>query len=554
MRNVIVGFALMCLLALLSTCPAMAGGAVVQPASKRRFDHDAHTASLAKMGKPAALCNSCHPSSAAGEPTLTGKREHARCFEGCHTFSSSCSTMAAGLGQVCAACHPTLKSACLPSLPPKPGLSFEAKFSHGRHTQAGASAEPLCLRCHAVQAFAAGAAEPTTSAHRDCSGCHERGAAPLMNKCDGCHRSPQPTLAAAPNPYRLESFDHRSHMKHAKQSACLGCHQDLQKTGNENSLPKPQMASCQAQCHNGKVAFTATGTSCTKCHQNQPGVTDAAALQPPSVAGLSFSHAVHKNRGVDMAACGSCHQLESNGQVLAAGMGKDHAPCANSGCHEREFYARTTKICTSCHANAVSAVGAGKNAQFAATTPWQKPTLRAIEVATSELPGPMNHAVHLTGAASGNAACAGCHGDVLAGGAVPKGHAACMACHNKPANARVPAMTACQSCHALGGSAPHRAASSWSVAATFEHKSHGKDPQRAGATPACTQCHCSIAASVNLANTAAPTMQSCDRCHNGRDAFKTTGFECARCHSRGAKPDLMPRPSSALVKTVKERG
>jgi c(7)-type cytochrome triheme protein len=502
---------------------SVAGGPVVERATNRHFDHDAHAAAQTKMGKPAAKCESCHKQDATGEPQLVGKREHARCLEGCHTFTADCGTMAAGVGKVCASCHPTLKPACLPPLPARAPASFESKFTHGRHTAAGASAEPLCARCHEVQAFAVGTPQPTTTAHRACSGCHERGAKPFMAECAGCHRAPSQPLATAPNPYRLEQFDHRDHMKSSKTQTCLTCHQGLAGS-SENSLPHPQMKNCQNQCHNGKTAFTTTGTHCTTCHKatNEQVVPTQPALE------VSFSHQVHQKRNVDMKACGSCHQVETNGQVLAPGMNKDHKPCADSGCHETEFFSRTTKVCTVCHG------ATGTPSAMASIVPWKKPTMTTIQATQSELPSPMNHAAHVAavGGAAGNATCLGCHGDKFTNGPSPRGHAACAKCHNKPTSASSPAMSNCVACHELGATIARRPVSSWSVAANFAHTSHSKDPQKGGAAPACAECHASVTRSTTLTNMTAPTMQTCDRCHNGREAFKTTGFDCARCHAQ----------------------
>ena len=529
--------------------PASAGGPVVQPAASRRFDHDAHSAGVGKDGKPAMKCESCHRQDASGEPQLVGKREHARCLEGCHTFTADCSTMAAGVGKVCAVCHSTLKPTCLPANLPQAGLSFEAKFTHARHTAAGSSAEPLCARCHEVQAFAVGAPAITTTAHRACSGCHERGAKPFMTQCADCHRTPQHAQAKLPNPYALEQFDHRLHMKASKAQGCLTCHQGLA-SANENALPRPQMNNCQAQCHNGKTAFTTTGTQCTTCHKYSGALTGAAPTIAPG-AEPDFSHAVHQNRGVDMSACGSCHQVESNGLVKAPGMNKDHKPCADSGCHEREFYARGTKICTVCHAASALAI-----------VPWKKPAMTTVRAKQNELPSPMNHAVHVAaaGASAGNAACLNCHGDKFTNSPAPQGHGACATCHVKPAAASTPTMSNCKACHQMSSTTAttattaNRPASVWSVASNFAHTSHSRDPQKAGAAPTCTECHASVVRATALSNIAAPTMQSCDRCHNGREAFKTTGFDCVRCHGKAPAARPVTGPAATLTPSPQRIG
>src|SRR4029077_19528709 len=95
-----------------------------------------------------------------------------------------------------------------------------------------------------------------------------------------------------------------------------------------------------------------TGTSCTKCHR---------ATEPPVKArtDVPFSHAEHERRNLRIADCASCHVLEADGTLAATLRGKDHLPCAASGCHQTELGSRTTKICGICHAT---------------SSPWTKQT------------------------------------------------------------------------------------------------------------------------------------------------------------------------------------
>jgi hypothetical protein len=103
-------------------------------------------------------------------------------------------------------------------------------------------------------------------------------------------------------------------------------------------------------------------------------------------------------------------------------------------------------------------------------------------------------------------------------------------------------MAQCAACHAQ--TPPTRAiVSAWSVKATFEHKQHGLDPRARGTATKCTECHKQIATAKDLASIKAPAMADCEGCHNGKNQFKTTGFECARCHAKGADA----RPASSPV-------
>jgi c(7)-type cytochrome triheme protein len=98
-------------------------------------------------------------------------------------------------------------------------------------------------------------------------------------------------------------------------------------------------------------------------------------------------------------------------------------------------------------------------------------------------------------------------------------------------------MTDCAGCHARARTSK-LAASPWSVTATFEHTRHAVDPRSRKPT-ACTACHTQVAAARDMAQVAPPRMADCDGCHDGKSAFKTTGFACARCH--GKKPAMAMR-------------
>src|SRR6185436_11212482 len=56
-------------------------------------------------------------------------------------------------------------------------------------------------------------------------------------------------------------------------------------------------------------------------------------------------------------------------------------------------------------------------------------------------------------------------------------------------------------------------------------------------------CHTQVAVAKDIVSLAPPRMADCDGCHDGRTAFKTTGFGCARCH--GPKAAASPRRAGA---------
>jgi predicted CXXCH cytochrome family protein len=495
----------------------------------RKFDHDKHSQVSAAAGKPAA-CSSCHTFDANGVPKAG--REHPRCAQ-CHTYPRSCDVMKTagpkGQARICGTCHTSTSNRCLPpDLPPQPKTdSFQARFTHGKHLTLGVSIEKDCVQCHAEK----GATEPAkVAAHKLCSGCHNaNGAKPTLAECQSCHQAPKARTAAAPDPYRLNGFDHKAHHTASRQASCLGCHDKLLGAG-EAALPRPSMLGCQTRCHDGQKAFSAVGTRCTTCHKGR----DTA---PATRQDFGFSHAGHAGRNVQIQNCAQCHSIDNDGRLPAPLAKKDHQPCAQSGCHMNEFASRTTKICGVCHETA---------------SPWQKTTSRSKPPAKPEWFERIDHAAHLGKLGSANTACAGCHGDKLAGAAPPRGHDACAPCHGK---GQGPAMAQCAACHAQ--TPPARAiVSTWSVKATFEHKQHGLDPRARGTATKCTECHKQIATAKDLASIKAPAMADCEGCHNGKNQFKTTGFECVRCHAKGAeaKPQApavtlreLAEPSALLV-------
>lgn len=470
---------------------ASAAGPPVIGTANRRFDHDRHAASAGGPGK-AVPCAGCHDD--------TAKPQHARCA-GCHVFPSSCSVMqtpgVAGPARVCRTCHTPTRPECLPrDMPPLPAAgSFMAKFAHAKHLATGSSIERDCALCHSAQAGAPPAQKP----HVLCSGCHNpNGVKPPMSDCASCHGARTRPAPPVDDPYRLTTFDHRSHAATSKLTACLQCHDKP-----VGDAPKPSMLGCQTRCHDGKKAFSATGTRCTACHKTPASV-------PAARSDLGFSHAEHRKRNVKIDDCAGCHAVEADGGLAAPGARKDHLPCASSGCHQSEYAARAPKICGICHDAAV---------------PWAKTISRPGKAVTVEWFESINHASHL---AAGKATCETCHGDKRTGAPAPRNHRACSTCH---ARGQPPAMTDCAACHA--GSKPSKQASPWSVSATFEHTKHAVDPRSRKPT-ACTECHTQIPAAKDLASVAAPRMADCDGCHDGKLAFKTTGFGCARCH--GKKP------------------
>ena len=180
------------------------------------------------------------------------------------------------------------------------------------------------------------------------------------------------------------------------------------------------------------------------------------------------------------------------------GAGQKHQ---NDACHAAEFGKIGSRLCLSCHE---------RNDPFE-PNPLKRPASRV----KPEWAVTMKHGPHLP---LKNLSCNACHPSILDPVAtIPDGHVLCGFCHNKKAQ---PGMDACARCHIALATKP---VAPWSVNGRFRHDQN----HRTG----CESCHRAPATSPELTR---PTMQGCGGCHDGKSAFKVTGFGCAKCH--GARP------------------
>lgn len=508
-----------------SAGPAVAGVGPPRIAiDQRHFDHDKHTEIASKARDPkrrTTTCSSCHQLDGTGVPKP--QHEHKRCAK-CHNPNvRKCQKRNPMLMSVCVVCHQF--NACSPSgmIRQPDADSYEIPFPHQKHVSFGVAIEKNCALCHTNQAPEGAAPANMTTGHGSCSSCHKVGGSTnlVMTGCQGCHAKPKPAQVAANNdPFRLTTFDHRRHhaVATAGQAPCATCHTAAKIQSGASEFPRPEMKMCATACHNGQRAFNAVGTKCTKCHQS-----GSTATQPNNTE-VSFSHTAHSKRGINLGNCTACHAEKDDGNLLPHGSGKDHQPCAQSGCHQQEFWSKTPKICGVCHD---------------ASMPWQKADARLRDSPKPEFFENMNHESHLKRKGETNAACADCHGDKLGGGKRPGGHDACSQCHGKGGGAF--AMTECGRCHSQTKPAGAET-SEWSVREKFVHEIHARDPRSKKVTR-CTSCHAGVKKASTLAEIRKPTMAGCGTCHDGKVAFKTTGYECSRCHTKPSQPST---PAAAM--------
>ena len=127
------------------------------------------------------------------------------------------------------------------------------------------------------------------------------------------------------------------------------------------------------------------------------------------VAAPRFVHETHATRGVKIDDCQACHALGADGRAAPPTTGKQHQPCAASGCHEAQFFAAKPTLCVVCHDG---------------SDPTQKLVARYNDRQGSEFGGQINHASHSGAKVTGqgpNGACVACHGDLFRKGAAPAG-------------------------------------------------------------------------------------------------------------------------------------
>jgi c(7)-type cytochrome triheme protein len=250
------------------------------------FSHEGHE----KAGL-SLKCEMCHGGSVDGKIDLPGKDNHKPCSnEGCHAaeYRKRGSTL-------CANCHDHNEP--WRANPVKPSFSavseFFIGFSHESHEKRLQKADSgfACQTCHPVQAGApVREADPAFLAlgHKDCATCHSS-IEPKMTSCGGCHqinsKAPPPKGSAADPKWRVaEKFKHESHQTDKRAGGqkldCRACHGDVMKVAAGERIPRPSMEGCASSCHNGQVAFKATGFTCAKCHG--PAPKNAGPASAPS--------------------------------------------------------------------------------------------------------------------------------------------------------------------------------------------------------------------------------------------------------------------------------
>jgi c(7)-type cytochrome triheme protein len=485
------------------------------------FDHRAHEARLA--GQSPLACTKCHVSVGPKAKLGLPGHKHQPCNEaGCHPRAWDPPIEERTFETLCLGCHRVAgtgsRAHLVVAYPPfviQP--EHLTRFSHRTH-QSG----PECTTCHVAPGTRTQAS--LGAGHALCASCHEERATPRMAECTSCHKDAKdPALAGrasrGADPFRVQGgFSHAAHEKHVPQGKdCRLCHENVTGAETGRPVPLPTMRQCAEACHDGKTAFDALGTACARCHKDT-GTPSAPVAMLPAL----YSHATHAPRLATPGDCAACHSVDREARVQPVLLGKNHQPCNSSGCHRDDFFAREPKICGACHADA---------------RPWIKAqgtaVSRAHAGAASEFGRELGHKNHV-GDAPTNAVCTPCHAEPDRAGVALPGHELCVRCHGGTTR---PGMSECVACHRLGF-APERFtrdAYAWTVSASFSHAGHRADPRAKGAETPCVLCHPAVGGTMAARDIRPPAMASCDPCHDGKQAFKTTGFECFRCHAGQAR-------------------
>jgi len=448
------------------------------------FDHLDHQTKVTVSAAPEPTCTTCHRLDGRGRPR---GYDHKTCFSGCHGGLEGGSPQQPtnqSERAVCLVCHPPSSSTAPTGTRPARAETPHSDPEHAIHMSHASHASERCESCHRPQTNA------PSQLHSRCRSCHERRSAPTFDQCEGCHigqvGQQGPTLerhllSVAPK------FDHKRHR--AKSTAgCRDCHASIV-TQKEDRLPPPRKSDC-AKCHDGRKAFDTIGPSCTRCH--------AAPATPFEgvIAAATFDHQLHRKP------CTTCHTLESDGSPVFAKT--VHESCAP--CHSDEFSAPRPVICTTCHI---------------AAEPWRPLHVERRQRKGSAFSTRFDHLAH-----GAPADCQRCH-PRLAGVAAPALHSGCATpeCH-RHSGGPAPELEQCTGCH-VDGNATATSKRQWSVAATFSHQRHLRDPRTQRALP-CSRCHTGQPGPNT--RMPAPAEASCAPCHDGKTAFSITGHDCRKCH------------------------
>jgi c(7)-type cytochrome triheme protein len=376
----------------------------------------------------------------------------------------------------------TIKTATVGSVP----------FPHDPHLKKLGS---NCTICHNA-VFAIGAKNPTVTmaemeTGKSCGMCHNKVRAFGLTECVTCHQTKELAIKI-PN-FGSVIFSHKFHLG---LFTCTDCHTKLFRADGTNPhVTMKQMesgVSCGG-CHDGKTAFTVTGT-CTKCHAVKDISFDADAL---------FSHNFHLGMGYQ---CGNCHsKLFIAGPNSKRYLMKDMANGLScGGCHNGKDAFSVRVDCSKCHKATPDVNFRAGAARF-------------------------SHKIH-TDTAKKMYVCVDCHSGIFIGGVNSRRYTmgdmekdrSCGACHDSKIAFSVTG--SCDRCHTSTKNIIFDIPNAGKV--EFSHSFHLGMYK-------CDECHNRLfttgAQRKSYSMAQMEKGSSCGACHDGKTAF-SVAKECGKCH------------------------
>jgi c(7)-type cytochrome triheme protein len=228
-------------------------------------------------------CISCHRREGKSrELAYTG---HESCV-GCHMGQFISSEVTEQNRAFCSICHSSLDSADPPmkAFPATFIEGFNMKFDHAAHETGKGRPANGCVACHSPRdpgyTIPAG-----IGAHANCYGCHT--AESKLGSCNVCHEL-APYRRTAQSQYNFKAIFR--HSDHSRGIGCGECHDVRPGAAQSQQVSTiaiiehlaPAGNNCR-QCHNGKRAFSGSGTDvavCARCHKGMVTTSLPSAAVP----------------------------------------------------------------------------------------------------------------------------------------------------------------------------------------------------------------------------------------------------------------------------------
>jgi c(7)-type cytochrome triheme protein len=255
------------------------------------FSHDVH---LQKYNNNCKICHNAIFNLKDRRHYTMAEMERTK---GCGACHSGVKTFSVADGKSCINCHKG-----------KPrNIEFKVKagavvFSHEAHLS---KLNSDCRACHNGRIITANSGRATMAQMekgKTCGACHNgKKAFTVAGNCGNCHKGMKPhDILFKPRGINTVTFSHKLHVE---AFSCKECHTRVFpfKAGvKHNTMAQMTGGKSCGACHNGKVAFSVSGSDCSKCHVGfKPGII---VLQTEG-GEVKFSHPFH----LDMFKCADCH-------------------------------------------------------------------------------------------------------------------------------------------------------------------------------------------------------------------------------------------------------